>query len=156
MRNSPQPLAVRAVPRQAMLLVQQHNKAAMLLALQRSSPVLLERLNRTPGLEEGLGHLGALLAALLRQSLLHRQTLACGPCADRLADCESVPRFQCGCCAPCSSSLWLCLCSQLADMLALCISAARTAVYCTLCRARTLHSEHMLGSSPSSVNITWS
>ena len=86
LRNSLQPLAVLVLPQQAMLLVQLHNTAAMPLALQRSSPVLLERLNRTQGLEEGLGHLGPLLAALPQQSLLHSQTLACGPCVDSVAD----------------------------------------------------------------------
>ena len=86
LRNSPQPLAQRVVQQQAMLLVQQHNTAAMLLALQRSNPVLLERLNRAQGLEEGLGLLGPLPAALPQQSLLHSQTPACGPCVDSLAE----------------------------------------------------------------------
>ena len=67
---------------QAMPLEQQHSKVAMLLVVQLSSQLLLADLSRVQGLEEDLGALGLLLAALPQLNLLRRQILACGRCAD--------------------------------------------------------------------------
>jgi len=62
------------------LLVQQQQ--AMPLVVQLSNQALLEDLSRVQALEEDLGALGLLLAALPQLNLLHSRTLPCGPCAD--------------------------------------------------------------------------
>ncbi len=67
---------------QAMPLEQQHSRAAMPLVVQLSNQALLEDLSRVQGLEEDLGALGLLLAALPQLNLLRRQILACGQCVD--------------------------------------------------------------------------
>ncbi len=69
---------------QAMPLEQQHSRAAMPLVVQLSNQALLEDPSRVQGLEEDLGALGVLLAALPQLNLLHRQILACGQCADNV------------------------------------------------------------------------
>jgi len=75
-------LALLVQQQQAMPLVQQHSKAAMPLVVQLSNQALLEDLSRVQALEEDLGALGLLLAALPQLNLLHSRTLPCGPCAD--------------------------------------------------------------------------
>lgn len=82
LHSSHQLLALLVQQQQAMPLEQQHSKVAMPLVVQLSSQALLEDLSRVQGLEEDLGALGLLLAALPQPNLLHRQTLACGPCVD--------------------------------------------------------------------------
>ena len=67
---------------QAMPLGQLHSKAAMPLGLQHSKEVVSEQHSRVQDLEEGLGALGGLVAALL-PSPLHRAALAAyGACVD--------------------------------------------------------------------------
>jgi len=50
--------------------------------VQLSNQALLEDLSRVQALEEDLGALGLLLAALPQLNLLRRQILACGQCVD--------------------------------------------------------------------------
>ena len=53
----------------------------MHLGLQPSSPVVSEQRSQTQALEEVMGGLGQLLAALPLH-LLHSRVLRCGPCED--------------------------------------------------------------------------
>lgn len=77
LHSSHQPLVVP----QAMPLERLHSREAMHLGLQPSSPVVSEQRSQTQALEEVMGGLGQLLAALPLH-LLHSRVLRCGPCED--------------------------------------------------------------------------